>query len=146
MLEISARGETRRLPCIALDLINRNNGALNSQGVVMLGLAQGRAIPGTEANRKKVSRLREALRVRLGICDDPFEAFQQRKGWQPRFKIADRRGDADERAKRQAESRTISLHHHIHHLDADKHHDDLDEREDEVATWLRDHDPPQPDK
>lgn len=140
MLEISARGETRRLPCIALDLINRNNGALNSQGVAMLGLAQGRAIPGTEANRKKVSRLREALRVRLGICDDPFEAFQQGKGWQPRFKVTDRRGDADERAKRQAERRTISLDHHIDYLDVDKHHDDLDEWEDEAAAWLRDHD------
>lgn len=148
MLEISARGETRRLPCTALDLINRNNGALNNQGVVMLGLAQGkgRAIPGTEANRKKVSRLREALRVRLGICDDPFEAFQQGKGWQPRFKVTDRRGDADERAKRQAENRTISLDHHIHRLDVDKHHDDLEEREDEAAVWLRDHDPLQSDK
>lgn len=139
MLEISARGETRRVPWACLDLVNRNTGSLNSQGAVLLGLALGRAIPGIEPNRKKVSRLRLACRKHLGVRDDPFERTQQSNGWQPRFKVADRRGDADERTKRDAERRRLSLDQHPHLLDGCRRHADLDQDNDKAAAWLRDH-------
>ena len=55
-----------------------------------------------------MKRLREVFAVHLGIRGDPFEPYRKSAGWVPRFKIVDRRGAADDRAKHDVERRTDS--------------------------------------
>lgn len=151
MLEISARKETRRVPLAALDLVDRRRGTPNSQGGILLGMVQMRKLFRTEANAKSVSRLRKIFYKHLGIKDDPFENYRASAGWEPRFKITDNRGAADERAKQEAERRTSSLEQ-LHEqgvqfagtstLDSSFDSSDCDESEnDPAAEWLRDNDP-----
>ena len=109
MFEISARDVKKRIPLVALDLIDKRRGTLNHQGVILLGFAQNRMLPRNNKNSKRMSRLRSLLRDCLGLHGDPFEDRKLRGGWQPRFQIVDRRGAADERAKREAERRTKSF-------------------------------------
>lgn len=110
MLEISARGETRRIPLAALDLVDRRRGTLNSQATILVGMAHKKTLTRTdEKNAQKMTRLRKVFRKHLGIQSDPFDPHQPGIGWQPRFAIVDRRGVADERAKREAERRTSSF-------------------------------------
>jgi|GEM_PF-4995484 len=145
MLEICARGTIKRVPLSAIDLVNRTSGQLNSQGVILLGLAGGGLLKSPEKNSKKVSRLREVLRTHLGVRDDPFDAYQQGIGWRPRFKILDKRGGADERAKREAERRTVPLEHlsEFHPLVGDFDDCAGQFEEDEADAWLKDHEPGQ---
>ena len=108
MLEILARKETRRVALAVLELVDRRRGSTNSQGVVLLGMALKKKLTHTGANAAKMKRLRDVFRSHLGIRGDPFESYRKGAGWVPRFKIADNRGAADERAKREAERRTDS--------------------------------------
>ncbi|WP_292992091.1 hypothetical protein, partial [Nitrosomonas sp.] len=62
LLEISARGETRRVALAAIDLIDLHRRRLNSQGVILLGMAQKKTLPSAGLNRKKISRLRDVFR------------------------------------------------------------------------------------
>ncbi len=109
MLEISARGATARVPFAALGLVDRRSGSVNSQGVTLLGLAARKKPIYTPAIAKVISRLREMLRTHLGIRSDPFDPYRKGAGWGPRFTINDKRGAADERAKREAERSMVSL-------------------------------------
>ncbi|MFY8041514.1 MAG: hypothetical protein ACOVOD_01175 [Rhodoferax sp.] len=50
MLEVSARGITRRIPLAALDLVDKGKGTPNGECGVLLGLAKGSKIPKSPAN------------------------------------------------------------------------------------------------
>jgi hypothetical protein len=137
MLEISARGKTSRVALAALDLVDRRRGELNRQGVILLGMAQKNKLTRTDPIAANMTRLRKVFHEHLGISDDPFYHYQKSAGWEPRFKIDDKRGVADERALREAEHRTDSL-------------EELTERgtqfrdtseNDAAADWLKDNDP-----
>lgn len=107
MLEISARHVTKRVALAALDLINRSNGSLNIQGGILLGMAYGNKLTHSNTRAQGITRLRRVFMKHLGI-KAPFDPCRKGAGWEPRFKIYDKRGAADERAKREAERRTDS--------------------------------------
>lgn len=100
-LEISARGVTRRVALATLALVNRQRGGLNGEGVILLAFVGNKKPPGTTANTAKVARLRKIFRTYLGIESDPF--YPKAAGWEPRFTIEDKRGEAYERIKLEAE-------------------------------------------
>ena len=106
IIEISARGVTKRVTLSGLGLINMNKGTLNKQGAILLGMSEHQILFKNSSFIKPVSRLREVLRGKLGIKVDPV--YKTTKGWKPRFEIFNKIGASDERAKREAESKTIS--------------------------------------
>jgi len=109
MLEITARQETRRVPLAELDLVDRRQGHLNSQGVILWGMAmRQRTTTDDKTNSKKVERLRRALCSNLGIAGNPFPYLPD-VGWKSEFKLVDNRGATAKRARRDAEIRTDSL-------------------------------------
>lgn len=145
MLEISARGTTKRVALAALDLVDRRRGTLDSQGVILLGMAQRQKLPRTDKNAKKMTRLREVLRRHFGVVGDPFEQFRKNAGWVPHFKISDNRGLADDRAKQDAERLTVSYDQltesGAQFADADRGNSFSDGDDDAAAEWLKDNDP-----
>ena len=131
IIEISARGVTKRVTLSGLGLVNMNKGTLNKQGAILLGMSEHQILFKNSSFIKPVSRLREVLRGKLGIKVDPF--YKTTKGWKPRFEIFNKIGASDERAKREAESKTISydesrLYQNIPDEDADE-------------DWLKNNDP-----
>ncbi len=140
MLEISARGIKKRVSLAELDLINRRTGRLNCQGGILWGLAKKHMLPRSDKNVKRMSRLRSSLRYCLGLRGDPFEDYKLGGSWQPRFQIDDRRGAADERARRAAEKRTESFEQAIERGDQFTDSDDsmrsVDHEGDDAAVWL----------
>lgn len=109
MLEVSARGQKRRIALAALDLVDKRKGSPNGECGVLLGLSQGLKIKKSSAHTQKLKRLRLVFLNYFGIDKDPFEPYMEATGWVPLFKIEDRRGLADERAKKEAEERMVSL-------------------------------------
>ncbi len=109
MLEVSARDQKRRIPLASLELVNRVTGAPNGQCAILLGLTQGSKIRNLSANTSKMKRLRRVFLNHFGIDKDPFEPYTHACGWMPLFTITDKRGAADERAKKEAEERMASL-------------------------------------
>lgn len=107
LLEITARGNTRRLPPALLSLVNRTSGSLNAQGNALLDLAKGKRLIHSPNNAQIVTRLRKALK-HLGIARGAFEAYRPVYGWVPRFKVSDERDAAEKRAAREAERKTVS--------------------------------------
>ncbi|WP_143104398.1 hypothetical protein [Nitrosospira multiformis] len=71
MLEVIARGESKRFTFSDLDLWDRRSARVNSQGMVLLGMARKLNPPNTPQNAKKISRLREIIRKNFGVQDDP---------------------------------------------------------------------------
>lgn len=147
MLEITARRETRRIALAALDLVDRRQGTLNSQGVILLGMAQKKKLTSSGNNTVKVKRLRDVFRKYLGVKNDPFEPYREGAGWMPHFKITDKRGAADQRAKRDGERQTYSYEQLIERGNSFTVTDQLQEHsyEDEddgdaASTWLKDND------
>ncbi|MEZ5555259.1 hypothetical protein [Haliea sp.] len=109
MLEISARGEKRRVSLAEFDLVDRRRGSLNQKAAVLVGLAKKKKFCNAEVkNAKIMERLRKTLRERLGFQIDPFQPHSQDLGWRPKFAIHDHRGRLDERAKVDAQRRTLS--------------------------------------
>ena len=148
MLEICARKETRRVALAALELVDRRGGSVNSQGVVLLGMANRMNLPHSGANAAKMKRLRDVFREHLGLRADPFEPYRKSAGWVPRFRIADKRGAADERAKREAERRTDS-YEQLNELgdrfaDFGQPHQSFDDESEPGAQWLKNNDPDSP--
>ena len=145
ILEISARGVTRRLALAEFGLVDRRSGALNKQAAVLLGLAKGQKIlRSEEKHAATMTRLRGEFRDRLGVTVDPFTKHSRRTGWQPLFSIVDLRGLSDKRAKDDAERKTVSfdqLQEQGRQFAADEseHHDDGEE--DAASTWLKENDP-----
>lgn len=148
MLEICARKETRRIALAALELVDRRGGSVNSQGVILLGMANRKNLPHSGANAAKMKRLRDVFRAHLGLRADPFEAYRKSAGWVPRFKIADKRGAADERAKREAERRTDSYEQlndsGDRFADSGQSHQFVDDENEPGAQWLKNNDPDSP--
>lgn len=148
LLEITARGDTRLIALAAIDLIDLHRRSLNGQGVILLGMAQKKILPSTGPNKKKISRLREVFRIYLGITDDPFYSYRKSAGWEPRFKIYDNRGAADERARREAERRTMSYEQLIEFGekigDSNQPLQSSDPENDDADNWLKNNDPDAP--
>lgn len=145
ILEITARGELRRVALAALDLVDRRRGSLNSQGIILLGMAQKKRLPHANKIAAQMTRLRRVFHKHLGISADPFNHYRQGVGWEPLFKIVDKRGAADERAKREAERKTDSyeqinesgekfsdIHQAHHHFESEN---------DLANDWLKKNDP-----
>ena len=145
MVELCARNETRRVTLGVLELVDRRRGSVNSQGVILLGMAQKMPLIRTEKNAATMTRLRKVFRDHLGIMTDPFETYRQVAGWVPRFKITDRRGAADERAKREAERRTDSYEQLIERgerfADTSQADRSFDDGNDDADEWLKNNDP-----
>lgn len=108
MLEISARNVKKRVALAAIDLVDLRKGQLNSQGAILLGITQKRNTKRTDRTAQVMTRLRKVFRNHLGIRNDSFERYRETAGWVPLFSIDDKRGAADERAKQEAERRTVS--------------------------------------
>lgn len=144
MLEITARQETRRIALAALGLVDRRQGTLNSQGVILLGMAQKKKLMNSENNAVKVKRLRDVFRQYFGVKNDPFEPYRKGAGWVPHFKIADKRGAADERAKREGERHTHSYEQMIERGDSftapGQSQEHFDDEDDPASAWLKDND------
>lgn len=146
MLEITARGVTRRITLGALDLSDRRSGKLNRQAGILIGLAQGlRITRAAEKHAASMKRLRDVFRTHLGISLDPFTPHTSQEGWLPKFKIVDLRGKAADRAKQLAELRTVSYEgmedsgHQFAATETDEgSYEDGDK--DEAGRWLREHD------
>jgi len=145
MIEIAARQQTTRVALAALDLVDRRQGQLNSLGAVLLGMAQGKKFTHSVPNATKMTRLRALMRKHLGLTGDPFLAYRESLGWQPRFKILDKRGAADERARRDAEQRSESYDQLLEcggqFSSEDRSNTDADEEGDAAARWLSENDP-----
>lgn len=109
MLEISARGEKRRIALSEMGLVDRRKGCLNTQGVILLGMANKKKLTSSTSVPKQMARLRGALKSFLGINSDLFLHYNKSDGWSPRFKLQDKIGAADNRAKIEAERKTVSL-------------------------------------
>ena len=141
MLEISAREITKRVPLAAIGLLDRRTAGPNSQAAILLGMASGLRLTHSVANAAKMTRLREIFRRNFGLVSDPFETYRKNEGWVPHFVVVDRRGRADERAKREGERRTDSFEELIDRgapfqeaCDLDRSYDDLS---DAAGTWLK---------
>lgn len=145
MLEISARGKSLRVALAAIDLVNKQTGALNSQGVILVGMAKNRTMSMSMANSTKIKRLRNVFRNHVGIKSDPFEPYRQGVGWMPRFSIADKRGASDKRATLEAERRTDSYEQVKDRADrfADKGEKEssIECINDAASEWLKMNDP-----
>jgi len=147
MLEISARKTTNRVALAALDLVDKRRGTLNSQGVILLGLARKKRVTHSKNMvSKHMERLRKVFYTHLGVTGDPFEPHHKSTGWVPLFKISDQRGKADERARQDAERRTDSLDQRIEagqqFAEASRTQLPGDEGDegDDADQWLRKHD------
>ncbi|CAE6727749.1 hypothetical protein [Candidatus Nitrotoga fabula] len=145
MLEISARGVTRRVALAELELVDRRKGHLNRQGVILLGMAQNKKLSSNQANIKKISRLRAVFFAHLGISNDPFMAYREGTGWEPLFNIKDLRGAADDRARKEGERKSISLDELTgsgHQLSDTNESNNPDN--DSADAWLKKNDPSYP--
>lgn len=140
LLEVSARRESRRVALAALDLADRRTGGLNSQAAILLGMAEGRKLTYTSTVAKRVDRLRAALRLHLGLVDDPFFKHTKGDGWRPRFEVLDKRGLADKRAKREGEHRTASYERLVGRggqFEAGQSEAPFDDEDDAAGDFLR---------
>ena len=144
MLEISARGTTKRVALAALDLVDSRRGTLNSQCAILLLMAHKQKFPRSDKNAKKMTRLREVFRRHLGVISDPFEPYRTGKGWAPHFKISDNRGLADERAKQNAERLTVSYDQltesGAQFETPDQGDQGFDDEDDDAGKWLKNRD------
>ena len=140
MLEISARDARKRVALAVLGLIDKRTGELNLQGGILLGFTLNNMLPRNNKNTKRMSRLRLALLDCLGLRGDPFEDYRLGGNWRPRFQIVDRRGAADDRARREAERRTGSFEQAIERGDQFAEPNasmrSFEREDDDAAEWL----------
>lgn len=110
VLNVSARNVKRRLALPELDLFDRRKGEMNIKGNVMLRWAMGERVTADSRKGmpKQIERLRKKLKSQLGIIDNPI-MHKDGAGYEPVFDIADKRGAADNRAKREAERCKVSI-------------------------------------
>ena len=144
MLEISARKTTKRVALASLDLLDRRQGGPNHQAGILLGMATGLRLTYSGPNAAKMKRLRDVLRSNLGLASDPFQPYRSTDGWVPHFAVVDRRGAADERAKREGERRSESLDAlaergaPLHQ--AQDSHSGFESEGDDADAWLQEND------
>jgi hypothetical protein len=144
MIEISARGTSRRVALGEFDLVDRRGGALNQQAAVLVGLAGGDTFfRSEEKNSAIIARLRKVIQKHLGVIGDPFFPYSKGGGWRPRFAIEDARGRSDDRAKMVAEQRMVSfdqLQDQGMQI-SDSGTDEENACVDDADRWLSEHDP-----
>ena len=139
MLEISAMDETRRVPLAELDLVDRRSGSLNHQGAILLGMAKKTMLKNSPENSKKMQRLRAVFKKHLGIESDPFYPFNKYDGWKPIFRLENKLGAKDERARREGEFKTESWEQRNElgeKVSAYHESNDMDEN-DEASDWIK---------
>lgn len=142
MLEISARGETRRVSLAAIDLVDRRRGTLNSQGAILVGFVKNSNLTYNNTNSAKMVRLRKIFKRYFGIKKDPFYPYQKNVGWKPLFSILDNRGAADKRARQESMTKTYSYEENSHSnaQDCTEIEDSpYDSENDAAADWLNKH-------
>ena len=139
LLNVSARKVTRRIALAELELINRKTGEMNHQGGVLLALASGHRAQTNSKMPRRLSRLRTALKKHFGIDSDPFETYCQQAGYKPVFVVYDKRDAADERAKKNAERKTLSFEDWQEHKSTSEDKDivDDDSNDDETTRWFK---------
>lgn len=146
MVEISARGKVKRFSLAELGLINKQRGILNGEGLLLLSMANKKPLKKLENKHTAImKRLRAAFRNNLGISIELFSGHIKGIGWQPYFKIYDKRGAADERAKINALRMTSSYEEMSERgtkFTEDRENDaTFDSEIDEADIWLRNNDP-----
>jgi hypothetical protein len=107
-------------------------------------MATGRRLPYSAANATKMKRLRDVIRIYFGLVGDPFQRYRQNDGWVPHFTVTDRRGAADERAKREGERRTESFEALVERgaplQSTQDSHRPFEAEGDDADLWLREND------
>jgi hypothetical protein len=100
LIEVSARGQTKRATYSEFGLIDRRigQGQLNSSGRIFLAMTT-RSTSISEVDKKNLSRLRKAFKETLGIAENPFYMPTHVQRHTPRFTLEDARDKADQRAK-----------------------------------------------
>ncbi len=77
----------------------------------------------------------------MGINDDPFNPYRKAAGWEPLFKVSDKRNAADERAKREAVRHTVSYdgltERGAHFAESSETHESFDSEDDAADGWLK---------
>lgn len=140
MLEISARRKTKRVALAEIELVDRRSGTLNRKCGILLGMAQGKRFKYSGPNAMEMSRLRAVLVKHLGINGNPFDPYRKSTGWEARFKIYDKRGALDERAKREAEIHTTSYgelgEHGVQDGDTEQERPSFDPEDDEAGRYI----------
>jgi len=142
MLEISARGEKRRIALSEIGLVDRRKGCLNRQGAILLGMTKKSKLTSLNITNKQMARLRGALKSYLGISSDLFLPYNKSDGWSPRFKLQDKIGAADNRAKIEAERTNVSWDQRTElgeKVSTEYEFGDLDDN-DAAADWLKEND------
>ncbi len=130
LMEISARGVKRKVPCASLGLLNKHTGNLNKQGVILLGFAQGKTPSKTES--KTVSRVRDIFKTLLGVKADPFQT-----DWMPHFIITDNSDAPDKRAAKDA--KLVAYNDDaLSHVDTEYTFNQ--DEDDPASEWLEQHD------
>ncbi len=139
MLEISAMGKARRVPLAELDLVDRRRGSLNCQGTILLGMTEKSKLKNLPKNSKRIQRLRDVFRNHLGIKSDPFAPYNKHDGWKPIFRLENKLGAKDERARREGEFKTESWEQRNElgeKVSAYHESNDMDEN-DEASDWIK---------
>ena len=116
-----------------IGLLDKKTQKPNRQGSILIALSMGMKFPDkgniSPKDKTSISKLRSSLKALTGIESDPFIPFTDADGWKPRFKLIDRRKDADERERKTA----------IH----EQYEDDrllFDQLDDTAGIWLDEND------
>ena len=109
LIEVSARGKTRRVSYERMGLVDKriNKGNPSRQGHTLLGIALQEKSNDSQYT-KHLSRLRVQLRNLFGIDKNPFRPSRSPNLHFPVFELNDYRDKLDQRAKKRAISKTIS--------------------------------------
>lgn len=137
VLNISARGTSRRVSLGEIELFDKRKAEPNEQFGVLLGLSTKRPVP--KSKEKAVSNIRGIFKRNLGISADPF--MRTENGYEALFTIEDKRNAADRRAKEHAERSMISideLSDQGQQFAANRHEFDSDD--DAAGKWLAEND------
>jgi hypothetical protein len=141
MVEISARGVKKRVPLTALSLVDGRRGTLDRQGILLLAMTKKNKRPPIEnKDSQNMTRLRNKLKTYFGISSELFHPYNPSFGWEPKFKIDDKIGTADERAKIEAERKNVSWDQMIEAGEKIRSEDEypfMDE-DDETGKFLKD--------
>jgi hypothetical protein len=127
-------------------LLDQRSDSLTQQAAVLVGLAHRRkVVRSTAKNSAIMKRLRAEFRTRLGVKADPFRSYDSATVWQPYFSIVDHHERSDERAKVDAERRTVSLNQlkkQGHQFAAAKDDDtvEYDDDDGDAERWLKEND------
>ena len=109
LIEVSARGLTRKVPLADLGLLNRSTNQPNSGFVLLAALAESRqsSVRAKPALKDIAHELRKSLKSYFGIATNPLATHGG--NYSARFRLIDKRDAADERAKKKALRKTVSF-------------------------------------